>query len=810
MTASDCFRLLRIPPGFPGASGKEGEDGGEAEGEDPSASLAASAKFAWRTPPPEHVQFEGAQATLDGRSGGRTAVFGKQVMRSGVWTWTVVIVSSRDNDGEGMLIGIANADKAEYGRNGEYVLLHHYNDGDVEIKAAGKSNHDRSRLEGGEPGRLHNGSSVTVTLDLNKKTLSWATDGGKQQEVRNKDKLQLPKAVVLMCCLNYSEDAVKVEKVKGGTMVPIDRWVTDKHMLGRCLTLSQLPGDGAGTPAEASVLQRGGAALLLPGRASGAGAMRVKAINAQPQERGTRVSTEVLQVSMAKRMVERGPLRSLEGALRAVEAGEVLDEDGTPAVPELDEDEDEDDGANKIVQALLRLDRGAATDGNRLAMRGSLIDTSDVELEEEALENEVAVRPLATHGDHLQVRQIALQIALEIASESFWLLLIAFDCDHSQVEVCAEWCGLRHVYVLRRIETPHARDDEETRLTEVLRGLAASGVMSGGTWLVELDADGNPLVAAAHLCAAKLEAVFDAYVAQAVAEGKLSEAAADALTDEVAKGVDSAARCAIMRRRMAAVPRPLNFEIESDEVDVLGQVHEQMVQIGQWLTAQVRATKRRIRLLEAAKARFDAAEKRRHEEMKSESMEQYMPPRILQGLLPATLLEAYDFYEDCSQLGVFHGYPQVRRLLPNASETFRMLPNASGCRVVLIAFACFRSQRPVSFKEPDEKTADEVIRRDSNSRGASSTLGGFAARSTLLYLKIRITSTFADAGREVARRGRGPPLPTAAAEARGVRQHHRGAACRAGRRPPGARVVQRHQGFCRRPPAAHGGDPGQA
>jgi len=53
---------------------------------------------------------------------------------------------------------------------------------------------------------------------------------------------------------------------------------------------------------------------------------------------------------------------------------------------------------------------------------------------------------------------------------------------------------------------------------------------------------------------AALEAHFDEHMARAVAQGHLSEAAADAMTDEIAAKSDSAARCEAMRRIMREHP----------------------------------------------------------------------------------------------------------------------------------------------------------------------------------------------------------------------------------------------------------------
>ena len=87
-------------------------------------------------------------------------------------------------------------------------------------------------------------------------------------------------------------------------------------------------------------------------------------------------------------------------------------------------------------------------------------------------------------------------------------------------------------------------------------------------------------------------------------------------------------------------------------------VFAQMVQLRDWLRVQHRRAAAALRKLERKEQRYMAAQRRLREEMAQSSLEQYMPPRILQGLLPATLLETYDFYEDLSELGLIHGYPQ--------------------------------------------------------------------------------------------------------------------------------------------------------
>ena len=96
--------------------------------------------------------------------------------------------------------------------------------------------------------------------------------------------------------------------------------------------------------------------------------------------------------------------------------------------------------------------------------------------------------------------------------------------------------------------------------------------------------------------------------------------------------------------------RPPNLSSDDNELDVLQHMGTQMGRIAHWLKEQMSAMQSRIWKLETAKARFDAAEERRRKDTSLEEMEQYMPPRTLQGLLPTALLESYDFYEDCSQV----------------------------------------------------------------------------------------------------------------------------------------------------------------
>ena len=63
-------------------------------------------------------------------------------------------------------------------------------------------------------------------------------------------------------------------------------------------------------------------------------------------------------------------------------------------------------------------------------------------------------------------------------------------------------------------------------------------------------------IAVLDISESTLEAQFDEHVKRAVAQGRLSEAAADAMTDEIAARPDSAARCEAMRRIMSEHPEP--------------------------------------------------------------------------------------------------------------------------------------------------------------------------------------------------------------------------------------------------------------
>ena len=63
-------------------------------------------------------------------------------------------------------------------------------------------------------------------------------------------------------------------------------------------------------------------------------------------------------------------------------------------------------------------------------------------------------------------------------------------------------------------------------------------------------------IAALDISESTLEAQFDEYMERAVAQGRLNEAVADAVTDEIAAKSDSAARCEAMRRIMSEHPEP--------------------------------------------------------------------------------------------------------------------------------------------------------------------------------------------------------------------------------------------------------------
>ena len=86
-----------------------------------------------------------------------------------------------------------------------------------------------------------------------------------------------------------------------------------------------------------------------------------------------------------------------------------------------------------------------------------------------------------------------------------------------------------------------------------------------------------------------------------------------------------------------------------------GKVHELHRRLNEDLHMALGWKKR----AEVEKAQWEAQlEKRRSAEV-SNLLEQYLPPRLLCGLLPAALLERHDFYQDLTKPRIIRGYPCV-------------------------------------------------------------------------------------------------------------------------------------------------------
>ena len=133
-----------------------------------------------------------------------------------------------------------------------------------------------------------------------------------------------------------------------------------------------------------------------------------------------------------------------------------------------------------------------------------------------------------------------------------------------------------------------------------------------------------------------------------------------------------------------------------------GKVHELHRRLNEDLHMALGWKKR----AEVEKAQWEAQlEKRRSAEV-SNLLEQYLPPRLLCGLLPAALLERHDFYQDLTKPRIIRGYPCV----PVSGEcstqvdcsTFshcfpplsRSLPLPSRC--FSLPFAAFRCLPPLT------------------------------------------------------------------------------------------------------------------
>ena len=145
--------------------------------------------------------------------------------------------------------------------------------------------------------------------------------------------------------------------------------------------------------------------------------------------------------------------------------------------------------------------------------------------------------------------------------------------------------------------------------------------------------------------------------------------------------------------RLSRVPTPL-ASVPSDataDAAAFGETSSQAYETKLWLRRKVRELTRRLDRKVRIKEHHAEEERRRREELRCDKLEQYLPMRTLQGLLPATLLEDYDFYQDLSNIDVIRGYPirpahhhdlddvqgmddAERHLLEQEARQFRLTP----------------------------------------------------------------------------------------------------------------------------------------
>ena len=75
------------------------------------------------------------------------------------------------------------------------------------------------------------------------------------------------------------------------------------------------------------------------------------------------------------------------------------------------------------------------------------------------------------------------------------------------------------------------------------------------------------------------------------------------------------------------------------------------------LQQQILALEKQAAKVERQRVAFERQQKRRRERGGGETLEQYLPPRLLHGLLPDAFLDDYDFYQDLMDHNRLRGYP---------------------------------------------------------------------------------------------------------------------------------------------------------
>ena len=171
---------------------------------------------------------------------------------------------------------------------------------------------------------------------------------------------------------------------------------------------------------------------------------------------------------------------------------------------------------------------------------------------------------LASNGNLMELKAlVGRDVAVDVVRpdglfKGYTLLHAAASKGHVEVVEYLLSCGICcHVLNAQgKTACTLARDKNQSAVVAMLEAAAlttAKPAKVAPTPAVAVLAD---TIAALDISESTLEAQFDEHMERAVAQGRLSEAVADAMTDEIAAKPDSAARCEAMRRIMREHPEP--------------------------------------------------------------------------------------------------------------------------------------------------------------------------------------------------------------------------------------------------------------
>ena len=168
----------------------------------------------------------------------------------------------------------------------------------------------------------------------------------------------------------------------------------------------------------------------------------------------------------------------------------------------------------------------------------------------------------------------------------------------------------------------------------------------------------------------------------------------------------------------------------------LGRLTQRLPELMERLQSDLHVSRKHQQRAEQEQLEYEADVRRRRARDVGDQLEQYMPPRLLQGLLPTALLEAHDWYQDLTTPRLIRGYPlseTARRLSdiadgkedPDEAPTeqqlkqqrdakqFRLLPQrrAAFSHVVKIELKTLPPEHPGCKRNMGSRTFAQVTRK---------------------------------------------------------------------------------------------------